>query len=61
LIPFVDVEIGAANGGDFDFDENIGAAVAGNVDFADFRARRGFRLDHGEHGFGHGSFLMKAK
>ena len=37
---------------DFDLDEDVGASVAGNFDFADLRARRGFRLDHCEHGAG---------
>src|SRR6266550_6476505 len=63
-VPFIDVEIGAADGGYFDFDEDFGATVAGNFDFADLRARRGFGLDHGEHGghgrAGHGSPLMSA-
>jgi len=49
-VPFIDVEIGAADGCDFDLDEDFGASVAGNFDFANFRARRGFRLDHCEHG-----------
>src|SRR5258708_39944880 len=60
-VPFIDVEIGAADGGDFDFDEDLGAAVGGNFDFANLRARRGFRLDHCEHGAGHGSPLMSAE
>src|SRR5450631_379214 len=64
-IPFIDVEIGAANGSDFDFDEDFGAAVAGNFDFADFRARGGFRLDHCEHlaghAAGHGSPLLSTE
>src|SRR5258706_327031 len=60
-VPFIDVEIGAADGGDFDLDEDLGASIAGNLDFADFRARRGFRLDHCEHGAGHGSPLMSAE
>src|SRR5258707_11690942 len=60
-VPFIDVEIGAADGGDFDFDEDFGASVAGNFDFANLGARRGFRLDHCEHGAGHGSPLMSAE
>src|SRR5208337_1029969 len=52
-VPFKDVEIGAADGGDLDFAEYVGAAVGGNFDFADFRARRGFRLNHREHGARH--------
>src|SRR5208282_2002118 len=63
-VPFIDVEIGAADGGDFDFDEDVGVAIAWNFDFADFRARRGFRLDHCEHGgrrsAGHGSPFMSS-
>src|SRR6202163_2372790 len=62
-VPFIDVEISAADGGDFDFDEDFGASVGGNFDFADFRAWRGFRLDHCEHGghgrTGHGSPLSE--
>src|ERR1700674_2907463 len=63
-VPFIDMEIGAADGGDFDFDEDVVVSVAGNFYFADFRARRGFRLDHCEHGghgrAGHGSPLRSA-
>src|SRR5258708_366274 len=60
-IPFIDVGIGAADGADFDFDEDVGASVGGNFDFANLGARRGFRLDHCEHGAGHGSPLMSAE
>src|SRR5260221_9357576 len=60
-VPFIDVEIGAADGCDFDFDEDFGASVGGNFDLANLRARRGFRLDHCEHGAGHGSPLMSAE
>src|ERR1700724_791267 len=64
-VPFINVEIGAADGCDFDFDEDFVAAVGGNFDFPNFRARRGFRLDHCEHGAsggtaGHGSPLRSA-
>src|SRR5713226_8539110 len=54
-VPFINVEIGAADGCDFDLDEDFSASVAGNLDFADLRARRAFRLDHCEHGAAHGS------
>src|ERR1017187_430903 len=60
-VPFINVEIGAADGGNFDFDENVGASVAGNFDFADLRTWRGFRLDHCEHGAGHGSPLIRTE
>src|SRR6202795_4126665 len=64
-VPFIDVEIGAADGGDFDFDQDFVGSVAGNFDFADFRARRGFRLDHCDHSghgrAGHGSPLRSAE
>src|SRR5258708_31810617 len=60
-VPFIDVEIGGADGCDFDFDEDFGASVGGNFDFANLGARRGFRLDHCEHGAGHGSPLMSAE
>src|SRR4030088_1676271 len=60
-VPFINMEIGAADGGDFDFDEDFGATIFRNFDFADFRARRGFRLDHCEHGAAHGSPLMSAE
>src|SRR5208283_3244516 len=49
-VPFVNVEIGAAYRGDFDFDQDLGASVGGDLNFTDFRARSGFWLDHGEHG-----------
>ena len=68
-VPFIDMEIGAADGGDFDLDEHFAAAESGNLNFADLRARRGFRLDHREHGSrhapgrsaGHESHLMYAE
>jgi hypothetical protein len=62
-VPFINVEIGAADGCHFNFDQNVVTAVGGNFDLTDFRARRGFRLDHGEHGghggAGHGSLLRE--
>src|SRR6266446_9506028 len=64
-VPFINVEIGAADGGDFYLYQDVVASVAGNFDFANFRAWRGFRLDHGEHGgrgrAGHGSPLVSAE
>src|SRR6266404_5397339 len=60
-VPFINVEIGAADGGDFYLYQDVVASVAGNLDFANFRAWRGFRLDHCEHGAGHGSPLMSAE
>jgi len=59
-IPFVDMKIGAADGSDFDFDENVGAAKSRDFDFANFRAGRGFRLDHRKHGAGHERPLRRA-
>ncbi len=52
-VPLVNVQIGAADGRNFDFDQYIGPAKGWNLDLADFRARRGFRLHDREHGFLH--------
>ncbi len=52
-VPLVDMQISAADGGDFYLDQNVVAAKAWNLDLADLRARRGFRLDDREHGFRH--------
>jgi hypothetical protein len=64
-VPFVDVEIGPADGRHLHLDQNVGPAVARNFHFADLRPRRGFRLDHREHlaGYaaGHGSSLVCAE
>ena len=53
-VPLVNVEVGAADGGDFDFDQDVRASERGDFDLADLRARRGFRLHHREHRIGHG-------
>src|SRR5260370_1996967 len=52
-VPFINVEIGAADGCDFDLDENFGATAFGNFDSPDFRAERALLLDHYEHGARH--------
>src|SRR5437588_7331818 len=52
-IPFINVEVGAANGRDLNLDQHIGAAKSRDFDFANFRARLGFWLYDGQHGIGH--------
>ena len=52
-VPLVNVQISAADGSDFYLDQHIVPAKRRNLDFADLRARRGFRLDHREHRFLH--------
>src|SRR5262252_8555664 len=45
-VPLVDVQIRPTDGGDFDFNQHIGAAEFRNLYFADVRTRCSFRLDH---------------
>ena len=56
-IPVVDVQVGAADGRDFHFDQDVVASEGGNLYFADLRARRGFRLDHRQHCSSHDCHL----
>src|ERR1700693_2631073 len=60
-VPFVNMEIGATDRGDFDFYKNLVATVSRNFDLADLRARSGFRLYYCEHCAGHESFLISAE
>ena len=59
-VPLVNVQIGAADGGDFDLDQHVGPSKRRNLDFADLRARRGFRLHYREHGVRHEGHLRRA-
>src|SRR5437588_9201680 len=59
-VPFVNVEIGATDRGDFDSYKNLVATISRNFNFADLRARRGFRLYYCEHSAGHGRSLVSA-
>ena len=38
-VPVINVEIGAADGGDLHLDQHVGASEARNLDFANIRAR----------------------
>ena len=60
-VPVVDVQIGAADGGDFYLDQNISAAECGNLDVANFRARGGLRLDDRQHGGWHEEYLIGSR
>src|SRR5579864_5472845 len=52
-VPLVDVQVGAADGGDFDFHQDLGATVARNLDFSNIRTGCGLRFHHRQHGIGH--------
>ena len=53
LVPLVNVQIGAADGGHLDLDQNIGGSKFRYGNFANFGARRGLRLNDGKHGIWH--------
>ena len=53
LVPLVNVQVGAADGGHLDLDKHIGQANLWFGDFANLRARRGLRLYNGNHGVRH--------
>ena len=52
-IPFVDVQIGAADGCDFHPNQHVGASEAWDLHFPNLRPRSGFRLNDGQHSVGH--------
>ena len=52
-VPFVDVQVGATNGGNFHFHQDVSPAKAWNFDLANLRSWRGFRLNHRQHAIGH--------
>ena len=52
-IPLIDVQVSAADGRYLNLHQHIGAAEARNLNFANLRSRRGFRLYDGQHGVGH--------
>jgi hypothetical protein len=58
-VPVVNVEVGAADGGHFDFDEDLVAAEGGNFYFANVGARGCFRLDHRQHCCRHDCLPMR--
>ncbi len=60
-VPLINMKIGAADGRNFDLDQDIGPAKRRNLDLADFRSRRGFRLHDREHGFLHVGQPMSSK
>src|SRR5262249_32421047 len=45
-VPFVDMKVGAADRGDFDFDENVGAPDGWNFDLPNLSSRSGIRLHY---------------
>ena len=53
LVPLVNVQVGAADGGHLDLDQHVGRAKLRFGNFADFRARCGLRLNDGKHGIRH--------
>ena len=53
-VPLVDVEVGAADGGDFYFYQDFVASVGWDGDFSNFRARRGLWFHYCLHRAGHG-------
>src|ERR1700676_332576 len=52
-VPVVNMQVGAADGRDFYFDQNLVAPEAGDFDFTNLRARCGFRLYDSKHGGRH--------
>ena len=60
LVPVVNVQVGAADGGDLDLDQDVGAAELRFGNFADLGARRGLRLYNGKHGIRHEDGLLQA-
>ena len=49
LVPLINVQVGAADGGDFDFDQHIIASKGRNLNVPDLCAGRGLRFYHSEH------------
>jgi len=61
-IPVVDVNVGAADGGFFDLDEDIVHAGGGHGDLGEGEAGTGLELGDSAHGFGrHESDLVKIR
>ena len=50
LVPLIDVQVGAANGGDFDLHQHFVGAKCREGNFADFCAGSGLRLYDSKHG-----------
>ena len=50
LVPLIDVQVGAANGRDFDLDQDFVRTECGIGNFADLCARSGLRLYDSKHG-----------
>src|SRR5580704_1838856 len=58
-VPLIDMKIGAADGGDFDFDQDIGTSEGGDFDLADVGARSRLGFHYCQHGFKHQSYLIR--
>ena len=58
-VPFVDVQVSAANRRDFNLHQHVSPAKAWNFDFTNVRSWRGFRLNHRQHGIGHQNLLVQ--
>ncbi len=59
-VPVIDMQVGAADGCDLYFNQNVVAPEAGDFDFPDLRARRSLRLYDGKHGGRHEGYLMNS-
>src|SRR5215469_9950711 len=61
LVPFVDVQVGAADRGDFDFHQHVGGSEAWHHDIANFGTRRGRGLHHRQHRLRHYVFTRNRR
>ena len=52
-VPLVDMQIGTADGRNFNFDQNVGAAEFRDLDLANFGPRSGMGFNYGLHGLLH--------
>src|SRR5205085_10786854 len=57
-IPVVNVQVGAADGGDLDLDQDVGAPEGGDLYFANICARSSLRLDYRQHRSSHDCLPM---
>src|SRR4030095_16835049 len=56
-VPFINVQVGAADRRNFDFDEDVGTSEAWDFDLANVYARRGLGLDDRQHALRHSEIL----
>ena len=52
-VPFINMQVGAADGCNFNFDQNFVAAECRNLDFANLCSGSGMRFHNGLHGLLH--------